>query len=125
MWLMLLACAPLPEVPADLYGAWANTDEEGTVRVLEFAASLDEPPELASLSEVYRIWNYPAGAEPTLAQAGVYELVEEYVVTTPAPAGGLSYSNLMLGFRDGRWLELEVDKDTGESRRYEAVDAPP
>jgi len=125
MWLLLLACAPLPEETADQYGFTTNTDAEGTVRVLEFATALEDPPELSGYSEVYRFWNYPEGTEAILAQTGTYDISYEHVVTTPVPDSGVSYSNMLLGFRDGRWLELEVDKTTGALRRYEAVDEKP
>lgn len=125
MLLMLLACAPLPEAPMELYGTWANTDADGVVRAVEFAASMDEPPELQGYTDVYRWYNYPEGSEPALAQTGVFEIAYEHLVTTPIPSGGVSYSNALMGFKDGRWLEIEVDKETGEVRRYEAVDEVP
>ncbi|MCB9741991.1 MAG: hypothetical protein H6741_09680 [Alphaproteobacteria bacterium] len=125
MLLLMLACAPLPEAPSQLYGTWANVDADGTVRAVEFAEAMDEPPELEGYADVYRWYNYPEGGEPALAQTGAYEIAYEHLVTTPLPNAGVSYSNALVGFHEGRWMELEVDKESGESRRYEAVDALP
>ena len=119
MLLLTLACA-VPDDPAALYGLWANTDETELVRAWEMA----ETHELtAELSPAYLIYNYEAGTEPSVVQAGRYDLIEEHIVTSPMTEQ-VDYSNLIVRW-GGSWFELEVDKATGETRRYEEVDELP
>ncbi len=118
MLLLTLACA-IPDDPADLYGLWANTDED-FVRAWHMAETHDETGEL---SPAYLIYNYDLGAEPAVAQVGAYDVREEHIVTSPMGMG-VDYSNQIVASRGG-WFELEVDKETGETRVYEATDALP
>jgi hypothetical protein len=118
MFALVLACA-IPDDPTALYGLWANTDED-TVRVWDMAETHEETGEL---SPAYLIYNYDLGAEPNVAQVGAYDLREDHIVTSPL-GEGVDYSNEIVAFRSG-WFELEVDKTTGATRVYEAVDELP
>ncbi|MCP4807610.1 MAG: hypothetical protein GY884_19880 [Proteobacteria bacterium] len=116
---LLLACS-IPDAPTQLYGLWANVDENDFVRARDMAASHDET---ADLTPAYLIYNYDLGNDPQWVQAGRYDVLEEHIVTSPQ-GENVDYSNLIVGW-GGDWFELEVDKATGDTRIYEAVDALP
>lgn len=119
MLLLIVAACSIPEEPSALYGMWANTDED-YVRAWHMAETHEQT---GDLTPAYLIYNYDLGAEPALVQQGRYDLLEEHIVTSPA-GEGVDYSNLIVAW-GGDWFELEVDKATGDTRVYEAVDALP
>lgn len=110
LWLSALGCADFPEQTADLYGLWASDDGE-TQRVLSFEEG-----------DLYDVYLYPVGDTPELVQSGVFDIVEDHLVTY-ADDGG-EYSNRFERF-SSRSFTLEVDKATGETRQYDSVGALP
>lgn len=118
-----------PPAADELYGLWANTGDDGTVRVLDFDET-GAAPDLAGLTDVYSIHMYAAGTAPVEVQRGTFEILEgdgwELVTTVTADQDGStvgqSFGNPILDF-DGDTLTLETG-DGGE-RVYAATDAMP
>lgn len=118
-----LACVQLPTDIDDLHGTWTNTDADGLVRTWQIAESMDDPADLAGESDVYVVSHQPSDGDPEQVQWGLARWEFEHLVTVPLPSpDGLQYSNLVVDYRPQGFFELEVDKETGETRVYDWVE---
>jgi hypothetical protein len=122
MLVWTLACVQLPVDIDDLHGTWTHTDADGLVRTWQIAESMDDPAELAGQTDVYVMTHQAEAGDPEQVQWGLARWEFEHLVTVPMPSDGTQYSNLVVDFRDQRYFELEVDKETGDTRIYDWVD---
>lgn len=128
MLLGLSACGS-PPVAADLYGMWSNVADDGTVRVIDCAATATDA-DLSGLSDVFHIYNYPQGTSPVEVQHGTYVVSKgdgwEFVTTVVWSADGnyvgQSFGNPIAKLDD---TTLELKLDDGTTRVYTAADAMP
>lgn len=133
--ILFSACSVVPET-TDLDGTWVHASD-AQVRAFEFASIIDDPV-LDGFTNVYRLYLYDEGSEPTVVQMGQYavehdilvnvggESVErdDVLVTGPLWSSdgigvGGAFGNAILDFRPGRRILLEVDGADGSQRSYE------
>jgi hypothetical protein len=119
---------------AELYGTWTATTD-GTTRDFVFAATDDgSHPELAGLSNVYVLFNYPEGGTPAEIQTGEYRVQiaqlttggeDEALVTVvhAGPGTGGTYGNAIYGWT-GDTLTIESASGPGGELEFARVTTP-
>jgi hypothetical protein len=136
--LFATGCAPNER---QLYGFWANL--EGAVwRVLQFAETQDsahseefqnqdcmDEPDLMGLNNVYCIYSYEVGDDPSVVQRGLFNVRQGAVVwdvtadIDPELLGQV-FANEILEY-SGRVLVLGSDAAPDGQRVYQRVPVPP
>ena len=99
--MLLLSCASLPTVAADLYGIWSRSDETSAV-ALEFWEERE-----------YALYSYALGDGPSVVSTGDYALQDGVLVL--AADNGERFEYPVLAWERSSSLELQVD---GTSQVY-------